>query len=102
MDGTWFWSRDNQCTIALWVISFDFVLFLFFFRKKNILSKTDIQYWSGGTKLFAVPKYEKTLLQVCKRADIKLIFFEKLLEIDAVNKRAKFIGFGEANKETET
>ena len=73
-----------------------------YFRKKNILSKTDIQYWSGGTKLFAVPKYEKTLLQVCKRADIKLIFFEKLLEIDAVNKRAKFIGFGEANKETET
>jgi sulfide:quinone oxidoreductase len=73
-----------------------------YFRKKNILSKTDIQYWSGGTKLFAVPKYEKTLLQVCKRADIKLNFFEKLLEIDAVNKRAKFIGFGEANKETET
>ncbi|MFM2326780.1 MAG: hypothetical protein RIR31_982 [Bacteroidota bacterium] len=73
-----------------------------YFRKKNILSKTDIQYWSGGTKLFAVPKYEKTLLQVCKRADIKLNFFEKLLEIDAVNKRAKFIGFGEANKEMET
>jgi sulfide:quinone oxidoreductase len=73
-----------------------------YFRKKNILSKTDIQYWSGGTKLFAVPKYENTLLQVCKKADIKLIFFEKLVEIDAVNKRAKFIGFGEANKETET
>jgi sulfide:quinone oxidoreductase len=73
-----------------------------YFRKKNILSKTDIQYWSGGAKLFAVPKYEKTLLQVCKRADIKLNFFEKLVEIDAVNKRAKFIGFGEANKEMET
>ena len=36
-----------------------------YFRKTGILGKTNIQYWSGGTKLFAVEKYEKTLLQVC-------------------------------------
>lgn len=73
-----------------------------YFRKQGILNKTDIQYWSGGTRLFAVEKYEKTLLQVCKRANIKLNFFQRLEEIDAKNKRAKFVGFGEANKDVET
>jgi sulfide:quinone oxidoreductase len=72
-----------------------------YWRNKGILNKCDIQYWSGGTKLFAVEKYENTLLEVCKRADIKLHFFEKLVEIDGANKRAKFIGFGEKNKEIE-
>lgn len=73
-----------------------------YFRKQGILNKTDVQYWSGGTRLFAVEKYEKTLLQVCKRANIKLNFFQRLEEIDAKNKRAKFVGFGEANKDVET
>ncbi len=73
-----------------------------YFRKQGILGKSDIQYWSGGTKLFAVEKYEKTLLEVCKRANIKLNFFQRLEEIDARNKRARFVGFGEANKDVET
>lgn len=30
-----------------------------YFRKHGILAKTDIQYWSGIGKLFAVPEYEK-------------------------------------------
>jgi len=73
-----------------------------YFRKQGILNKTDIQYWSGAGKLFAVDKYEKTLLKVCERANIKLNFFQRLEEIDATNKRARFVGFGEANKNVES
>lgn len=72
-----------------------------YWRKHGVLNKADIHYWSGAAKLFAVPKYENTLLQVCKRADIKLHFMEKLVEIDGPNKRAKFIGIGEGNKDVE-
>lgn len=72
-----------------------------YFRKHGILNKTNIQYWSGGTKLFAVAKYEKTLLKVCERANIDLNFFVKLTEIDGPNKKATFIGFGENNKDKE-
>ena len=72
-----------------------------YWRKHGMLGKSDIHYWSGAAKLFAVAKYEKTLLEVCKRADIKLHFMEKLVEIDGPNKRAKFIGIGEGNKDVE-
>lgn len=73
-----------------------------YFRKNGVLNKIDIQYWSGAGKLFAVPKYEKTLLEVVKRGNIKLNFMQKLVEIDGPNKRAKFVGFGENNKDVET
>lgn len=73
-----------------------------YFRKNGILEKCNIEYWSGGVKLFAVPKYEKTLLEVVKRNNIKLHFNEKLVEIDGTNKRAKFIGIGNDNKDKET
>lgn len=73
-----------------------------YFRKHGVLNNIDIQYWSGAGKLFAVPKYEKTLLEVVKRGNIKLNFMQKLVEIDGPNKRAKFIGFGENNKDVET
>lgn len=73
-----------------------------YFRKNNVLDHIDIQYWSGGTKLFAVPKYEKTLLGVCEKANIQLHFFQRLEEIDGPNKRARFVGFGENNKDVET
>jgi sulfide:quinone oxidoreductase len=72
-----------------------------YWREHGVLGKSDIQYWSGAAKLFAVAKYENTLLQVCKKADIKLHFMEKLVEIDGPNKRAKFIGIGEGNKDVE-
>jgi sulfide:quinone oxidoreductase len=73
-----------------------------FWRKNSVLKNYNIQYWSGAAKLFAVPVYEKTLLGVCERANIQLNFMEKLVEIDAANKRAKFVGFGEGNKDRET
>lgn len=73
-----------------------------YFRKHGILNKADIQYWSGTAKLFAVPVYEKTLLNVVKRGNIKLNFMQRLEEIDGPNKRARFVGFGEDNKDVET
>lgn len=72
-----------------------------YFRKHNVLSRADIQYWSGAAKLFAVPVYENTLLKVCKRADIKLNFMVKLTAVDGENKKASFIGIGEDNKDKE-
>jgi sulfide:quinone oxidoreductase len=73
-----------------------------YFRKHNVLNNIDIQYWSGAAKLFAVPVYEKTLLEVVKRGNIKLNFNQRLEEIDGANKRARFVGFGEDNKDIET
>ncbi len=72
-----------------------------YWRKKGNLDNVDIQYHSGGSRLFAVPDYENTLLKVCERGNIKLNFYEKLVEIDGANKKAKFVGFGEKNKEQE-
>ncbi|MGB4769884.1 MAG: FAD/NAD(P)-binding oxidoreductase [Chitinophagaceae bacterium] len=72
-----------------------------YFRKHGMLDNADIQYWSGAGKLFAVPKYEKTLLGVCERANIGLHFMVKLIEVDGPGKKAKFIGIGEENKDIE-
>lgn len=72
-----------------------------YFRKHGLLDKADIQYWSGAARLFAVPKYEATLLKVCERANIKLNYNVKLVEIDGPGKKAKFVGFGEDNKDKE-
>ena len=72
-----------------------------YFKQHGVADKIKIEYWSGGTKLFGVPKYEKTLLKVIERHNIEMHFFVKLAEIDGPNKRAKFIGFGEKNKDHE-
>lgn len=68
-----------------------------YFRKHKVLQQSDIHYWSGGTKLFGVPKYEKTLLEVCKRSDIKFHFNTKLVEVDGPAKMATFVGIGKDN-----
>ena len=73
-----------------------------YFRKHSVLNQINIQYWSGGSRLFAIPKYEQTLLKVCERGNIQLNFMQKLVEIDGANKKAKFVGFGENNKDVET
>ncbi|PVD51532.1 pyridine nucleotide-disulfide oxidoreductase [Terrimonas sp.] len=72
-----------------------------YFRKHGVLEKAQIEYWSGGTRLFGVPKYEKTLLKVCEKAKVGFHFFVKLVEIDGPNKKATFVGFGESNKDQE-
>ena len=72
-----------------------------YFRKHGVLDKADIQYWSGAAKLFSVAKYENTLLQVCKKANIKLNFMYQMMEVDGPNKKVKFVGIGESNKGEE-
>ena len=73
-----------------------------YFRKHGLSSKADIQFWSGGTRLFAIEKYEKTLAKVVERYGIRLNFFQRLEEIDGANKRARFLGIGAHNKDAET
>lgn len=68
-----------------------------YFRKNNI--KTQVEFWSGGTRVFGVEKYEKTLKKVISRYGINTQFFVKLAEIDGPNKMAKFVGIGESNKD---
>lgn len=68
-----------------------------YFRKHGLLNKTNIEYWSGAAKLFSVPKYEKTLLEVVKRGNIKLHFNYKLTEIDGNKKEATFVGIAADN-----
>lgn len=72
-----------------------------YFKKHGVFDKTEIQYWSGGTRLFGVEKYEKTLKKVAERDKVQMNFFTKLVEIDGPNKKAKFVGFGEQNKDKE-
>lgn len=71
------------------------------FRKSGKLKDIQVQFCSGGTKLFAIPKYEKTLLQVCERYHVNKLFNVRLVEIDGENKKAKFIGIGADNKDRE-
>lgn len=72
-----------------------------YFRKKNLAAQSDVQFWSGGTRLFGVAKYEKTLLKVCERYNIAQHYHVKLIEIDGPAKKAKFIGIGPDNKDKE-
>lgn len=72
-----------------------------YFKKNNVFDKTSIQYWSGGTRLFGVDKYEKTLKKVAERDNVQMNFFTKLVAIDGPNKKATFAGFGEQNKDKE-
>lgn len=73
-----------------------------YFRKHGLLDKVNVAYWSGGGKLFAVPKYEKTLLDVVQRGNINLNFNVKLTAIDGDKKVATFVGIGADNKDQVT
>lgn len=69
-----------------------------YFRKRKMLDKTHIQYWSGGTRLFGVDKYEKVLKGVAVRDKVDMHFYTRLIEINGPEKTAIFEGFGEKNK----
>jgi len=71
--------------------------------KKHQLGKTiQVEFWSGGTKLFGTKKFEDALKKVVANFGIKENYYQKLVEIDGANKRAKFVGFDEKNKDVET
>lgn len=73
-----------------------------YFRKQGVLKNISIEYWSGIGRLFAVPRYEQTLLKVVNRGNIKLNFMQQLIEVDGPGKVATFVGIGEANKGEKT
>jgi sulfide:quinone oxidoreductase len=73
-----------------------------YFKKHHLSNKIQCEFWSGGTKLFGVKKFEDALKKVIAKFHIKENYYNKLVEIDGTNKRAKFVGFGEQNKEVET
>lgn len=73
-----------------------------YFNKKGLSNKIKVEMWSGGTRVFGVPKYEEVLKKLIERRKISMNFFQKLVEIDGPNKCAKFVGIGEANKDVET
>jgi sulfide:quinone oxidoreductase len=73
-----------------------------YFKRNNLSDKINVEFWSGGTKLFGVKKFEDALKKVVAKFHIKENYFNKLVEIDGANKRAKFIGFGAHNKDVET
>ncbi|MFY9160208.1 NAD(P)/FAD-dependent oxidoreductase [Aquirufa ecclesiirivi] len=70
-----------------------------YFKKHH--KAANVQFWSGGTRVFGVEKYEKTLKKVIHRYGIQTQFFVQLVEIDGPAKKAKFVGIGEANKDQE-
>lgn len=71
-----------------------------YFRKQGTLNKMNIQYWSGGSRLFGVEKFEKTLLKVVERGNIHLQMKVNLVEIDGEAKKAKFEFLDEEKKGT--
>ena len=72
-----------------------------YFKKHRVFDKASIQYWSGGTRLFGVEKYEQTLKKVAKRDNVEMHFYTRLVEIEGPNKKAKLVGFGADNKDKE-
>lgn len=71
-----------------------------FFRKKGILSKTEVHFYSGGGVIFGVKKYAETLNKVIGRYGIKTHFSHNLVEIDGENKIAYFETKNEAGEST--
>jgi sulfide:quinone oxidoreductase len=70
-----------------------------YWRRHGLLDKTKVQYWSGGTRLFGVEKYEKTLLNVVQRFHIDLHFRVEMTSIDGPGRKAVFKGVGAENKD---
>jgi sulfide:quinone oxidoreductase len=73
-----------------------------YFRKQGLADNIQVEMWSGGTRVFGVPKYEVVLKKLIERRKINMHFFQKLVEVDGPNKRAKFIGIGQENKDQES
>ena len=70
-----------------------------YFRKQGRDKQIEVAMWSGGTRVFGVPKYEEVLKGIIAERHINMEFHQKLVEIDGENKRAKFTGIGEQNKD---
>lgn len=61
-----------------------------YWRKKGILDKCDVHYLSGGSIIFGIKEYAKTLDEVVKRGNIKTHFKVDVTEIDGDKKIAYY------------
>lgn len=72
-------------------------------RKANVRSQTNIQYFTGLGKIFAVDKYANQLLKICKARNLNINYFTDLAEIKPETREAVFnILAGEAKGTTLT
>ncbi|MCS6822081.1 MAG: NAD(P)/FAD-dependent oxidoreductase [Microscillaceae bacterium] len=62
-----------------------------FLRKKGILNKVEVHYYSGSGVIFGVKKYADTLNKVIERYGIKTHFKHNLVEIDGKARKAYFV-----------
>lgn len=61
-----------------------------YFRKHGLLGKVNIHFYSGGSRIFGVDKYEVALKKVYDRYQITPHFLHNLVEVDGPNKKAVF------------
>jgi len=61
-----------------------------YWRQHKVLSDINVQFYSGGSMIFGVPKYAKTLQQVVDRYGIDTHFRHNLKAVRAVDKVAIF------------
>ena len=61
-----------------------------YLRKKGLLKKSEVHFYSGGGIIFGVEKYAKVLNKVIERYGIQTHFGHNLVEIDAETKTAIF------------
>lgn len=61
-----------------------------YFRKSGLLKHDSFHFYSGGTVIFGVPEFAKTLNEVIKRYDIETHFGHNLVEVRGEEKIAVF------------
>ncbi|KAF9363649.1 hypothetical protein BGX34_003621 [Mortierella sp. NVP85] len=59
-------------------------------RKAGIRSQTDIKYFTGLGKIFAIDKYANELLKICKARNLNVNYFTDLAEVRPDSKEAVF------------
>jgi sulfide:quinone oxidoreductase len=70
-----------------------------YFRKKGILPQVNVHFYSGGTKIFGVPKYAEALQKLVDQYGIGLHFHHDLISIDGANQVATFLVHEADNRE---
>ncbi|MCL6525201.1 MAG: NAD(P)/FAD-dependent oxidoreductase [Thermoflavifilum sp.] len=61
-----------------------------YFQRKGILDQVEVAFYSGGTKIFGVPKYAEALQKLVDHYHIHLHFYHDLIRIDGENRIATF------------
>ncbi len=72
-----------------------------YWRKQGILDKCDVQFISGGTILFAVPEYRKTLEENVEKYGVKVQLKQTISKIDGPGKTIYYESADEAGNVTK-